>query len=382
MKSQRRHELEHNALADWLGNTIAAIRPYQNLILGVVLLLALVQRRVLVVVVSIERPDGGCVRCALWEALDKGDVNAIAQVYANFPNAEIGQYAGVIAADLLLDSGCNTRFSNKATANLQLGNAARQYQAVFAQSRDPMIRERAKFGLGRARETLNELDEAKKAYEEVLAGWPNGAYAAAARNRLSDLKRQSISDMYDRFAKFDPKPAFSEEPGIPGKGPEFDPNSIPKEGPVFDSPRFKPEGTEPKKPSAEAVPVPPGKPAGPASAKPSDASKPAAGPTATKPAAEPQPGPPAPAASKPAVELPASKPAGAGTARPGPRGTEEIRSTADERGLTRIKEDRHSCLSIACQTEMSGLLNCFVPDKNVWPAELFVPDKHVWPPEW
>ena len=34
MKSERRHELQHNELADWLAKTAEAIRPHQNAILA------------------------------------------------------------------------------------------------------------------------------------------------------------------------------------------------------------------------------------------------------------------------------------------------------------------------------------------------------------
>ena len=39
MKSQRRHELEQNELAQWLGGLIAKLKPYQNFLLGVLLVL-------------------------------------------------------------------------------------------------------------------------------------------------------------------------------------------------------------------------------------------------------------------------------------------------------------------------------------------------------
>ena len=41
MKSERRHELTTNALADWLAGIIERIRPYQTTLLGVVLLAVL-----------------------------------------------------------------------------------------------------------------------------------------------------------------------------------------------------------------------------------------------------------------------------------------------------------------------------------------------------
>ena len=41
MRSERRHELQTNALADWLGTVIERVQPYQTSLLGVVLLAAM-----------------------------------------------------------------------------------------------------------------------------------------------------------------------------------------------------------------------------------------------------------------------------------------------------------------------------------------------------
>ena len=32
MKSERRHELQHNVLADWLAKSAETIKPYQNMV--------------------------------------------------------------------------------------------------------------------------------------------------------------------------------------------------------------------------------------------------------------------------------------------------------------------------------------------------------------
>ena len=47
--------------------------------------------------------------------------------------------------------------------------------------------------------------------------------------RAIDLKRPTTKSMYDQFAHFDPKPAFSDGPGEP---PSFEFDSLPKEGPA------------------------------------------------------------------------------------------------------------------------------------------------------
>ena len=38
MKSERRHELQHNALVDWMTQTGKTLKPYQNIILSAVVI--------------------------------------------------------------------------------------------------------------------------------------------------------------------------------------------------------------------------------------------------------------------------------------------------------------------------------------------------------
>jgi tetratricopeptide (TPR) repeat protein len=251
MKSQRRHELEQNELADWLAQNIAAIRPYQNMFLGIVVLLALGG---MCYAWWSRQASSQVVQASdlLYSAVGSGNPAALVDVATKFPNTDVAQFANVAAADLLLDNGCNTLFSNKATARERLRKAIELYTAVLKQSPAAMIAERATFGRGRAREALGELGEARGDYDNVVKTWPEGTFAAAAATRLRDIDRPAIKEMYDKFAKFDPKPDFSSEPGTPGKRPEFNADTLPEEGPVFDAPKLKLKGTETESPSATA----------------------------------------------------------------------------------------------------------------------------------
>jgi hypothetical protein len=175
------------------------------------------------------------------------NLSALQDVIEKYPKSQVAQCAALASADVYLNSGCNRLFENKATARKDLQKAVENYELVLADSRNTTMREQAAFGLGRAREALgDDLPEARKRYEEYLtmrlkqagfkgsledampkikdaelAGqqWPEGAYVKAAIIRLKDLDRPATKDFYNQFAKFDPKPSFSEEPGIPGKWP-------------------------------------------------------------------------------------------------------------------------------------------------------------------
>lgn len=230
MKSERRHELQHNMLADWLAQTAESLKPYQNIILaGAVLVL------VLVAVYTWWSHESEALTRHAWDefntALESGNPTALAKVTEDLPGTPVADLAAVVSADYHLGEGCRELFSNKATAQQELTKAIELYNTIRDRSRVPSLLERATFGLARAKESKGDatnIEQAMQRYEEVVAKWPNGAYAAAAGQRLEDLKKPATKELYDRFARFDPKPAFSSESG--GKLP-FDASSLPKESP-------------------------------------------------------------------------------------------------------------------------------------------------------
>ena len=229
MKSERRHELQHNALADWLAKSAETLKPYQNMALAAAVV-------VLVAVLGYTwwSRESAAQATQAWDelnaVLESGNVAKLAKVVEDYPNTNVAQMAAVMLADSYLGEGCARLFVNKATARDELNKAIRLYDSVRQESRVPSLLERATFGLARAKEAKGDLGPAERLYEDVATKWPSGAYAAAATQRLEDLKRPATKSLYDQFARFDPKPAFSAEPG---ERPSFDLNSLPSEGPTY-----------------------------------------------------------------------------------------------------------------------------------------------------
>ncbi len=228
MKSERRHELQHNELAEWLVQTGRNIQPYQNIVLAVAVAIL-----VAVAGYKLWARQSAATDAEAWNmfnmAIDRGDLPALADVMAKYPNSVVGNTAAVVLGDSHLAGGCARLFVNKASAREELNRAADLYKAVREQCQTPSLLERATFGLARATEAKGDLPAAEKLYQEVGEKWPNGAYAAAAAGRLADLKRPATKLFYDEFARFDPKPAFSDEPD---NSPSFDAKDIPSETPV------------------------------------------------------------------------------------------------------------------------------------------------------
>jgi tetratricopeptide (TPR) repeat protein len=233
MKSEERHKLQQNELADWLGRGYAVIKPYTNAILAVVLLA--------VVIVSLtfwwnrqSRSEVSAGWDQLFGALDNGRIVEIGKVAEQNPNSEIGTWATVISGDLHLANGCQGLFTNKAAANQDLQKALEEYTKVRGETRNPLLRERAIFGLARTYEALSgtrqsqgELDKAIRNYQELVNNWKDGPYYALAKDRLEDLNTSDAKTFYDKFAHFDPQPKFSP----PVTAPSFDSKSLQEQTP-------------------------------------------------------------------------------------------------------------------------------------------------------
>jgi len=296
MKSQRRHELEQNELAQWLGDVAKTIKPYQNLILGM-LLVVLVGTAAYAVWSRQSGSRSAAAWTALFEAVESNDPFQFDDVITDYEGTRAAECAAVMAGDIHLSEGCRLLFENKANANQELRRATEYYMSVLETSEDPSLRERATFGLARALEAqARDLDEAIARYSEVVENWPDGPFAMAAQRRIEDLKRAETRAMYDRFARFDPKPAFSDEPGVPGQRPPFDLDNIPEDSSLF-TPSSPFGGSSPETTPDDGSSVPielPGMPAEPAG-------------ESTEPAGEPaqptgEPSPPAGESTEPAGE--------------------------------------------------------------------------------
>jgi tetratricopeptide (TPR) repeat protein len=233
MKSERRHELQHNALAEWLVKSAEEIKPYTNHIFAALVILCVAFLGY--IWWSYESTSRSTLAWTELNAgIDSGNKGLLAKVIENYPNTDVANTATVALADFHLGDGCAGIFVNKATAQDDLKKAIDLYQSVRKQSHEHLLVERAVFGLARANEAKGDLQQAEKLYQETVS--LKGTYATAASQRLADIQRPEIKKLYDDLARFDPKPAFSTQPG---DRPTFDLNSLPGESsPEVSAPTF------------------------------------------------------------------------------------------------------------------------------------------------
>ena len=339
MKSERRHELQTNFLADWVGHQVDSIKPYTRAIagtIGAVIVIALVYSFV---------SHQQVVKAGLaWQsyllALRERDQDDQAAALQKVARDENGTPAGVWAlqteADLDLDRGSRLLFTDREEALKTLERAEKNFEQVetLAQ-RDRLLLERARFGLAQTHECLGKLEKAKQRYESVAKTNPGGAFGKLATQRLAVLSDKGTSEFYAWFEQQKPAPRRA----MPGRGrapfggldelPESPNLKIPgfstDDSPSPTIPSEKSEGEGAAKSDGDAKPVPGDKPA--ADAKPAPDAKPEAD---AKPSDKPAEKPADESKEKPTEEKPAKaddksgeKPAEKASEKPGEKPSEK-----------------------------------------------------------
>ncbi|MEX2138060.1 MAG: tetratricopeptide repeat protein [Pirellulales bacterium] len=237
MKAERRHELQHNELADWVAGAVERIKPYSRAIVGVVVAAAVLLTTYIVLSGRAERKQSTAwtdYYLAIQGPPERveSDLEAVIREHEG---VAAGQWAQVALADLKLGEGIAALFIDKAAAKKNLESAVEHYEAVIPEAEDPLLIARARFGLARALESQGQLDKAREVYEQIVEASGTNAYVSLAESRLKDLKRDSTQDFYAWFEKQEPvaPPAASSSlPGTPGEKLPFDASFLDSPGSV------------------------------------------------------------------------------------------------------------------------------------------------------
>ncbi len=227
MKSERRHELQHNALLEWLLETGEKIKPYANaILLGVVVVLAGF------VALKWMSSQSASREATAWDlvfaASGQGDTAELDQVVEEYGSTTAAQWAAVLAGDLQLSEGCRDLFTTKSTAADQLKKAEDNY-GLAVNSENRAVKQRAIYGLARTYEAKaatqqspESIDQAKDKYEELVGMGSECPFAEAAQARLNALSQKSTLEFYDAVAAWEPRPAAGSTPGLGNMNLPFD----------------------------------------------------------------------------------------------------------------------------------------------------------------
>lgn len=241
MKTERRHELEQNELADRLAQAMDSVGPYsKHIVISIVALLAVIIGWRLYAT-SIKSRDEAAWS-AYFEALNFRDLDTGGQKLKVSKLKEVldkRDYSGTPAmawtrlalADVLLDEGIDQLFNvSRPEGEDNIAAAKKNYEKLLKEEipkldarNARLIKERATIGLAKAQESLGDVDDAKKTYEQAEKDFPLSAYKGYAKERATELAKPAAAEFYDWFRQQEPKRAtMPGGPGTPGQRPSFE----------------------------------------------------------------------------------------------------------------------------------------------------------------
>jgi hypothetical protein len=135
-------------------------------------------------------------------------VESLGDVIRRHPDTPAARWSELLLADFAMSEGNDLLFTNTDQGRQRLRSAVEGYSAVLAARPRGLLASRATFGLAKARESLGELEEARRGYEAVAREHVAGGFATIAEERVEALGREGSRQWYDWFAsqKFDPPP--------------------------------------------------------------------------------------------------------------------------------------------------------------------------------
>ena len=202
MKAKRRHELQTNTLADWLGSRLELVKPYWKTIAAVAVVIFALG------FISLLRTGTltGLYLSSFWGSGNKSTGwlelyttltgqadtterrDTLERLADEHEGQPVGNWARLWLADQEVETGLQAFYLDREKAQKSLRTARDEYkQVVQASDKQPILKQRALFGLGRAYESLGELDEARQSYAELVELAGDSAYGKAASNRLDYL---------------------------------------------------------------------------------------------------------------------------------------------------------------------------------------------------
>ena len=310
MNTERRHELESNALAHGITTWGDKLRPYTSAMLAIVAALIGVY-----IVATIWNNYQAQRDQAAWHefelALFEGDGEARSlQRLANseeYQGTEMQVWAFMSWADRQLRLASELYLRDRDDAKKRLSSVHGIYEQFADGASSSELKNRARLGLARVAEMQGDVDEAKAQYALV-----DGALAALAEERVKQLNAKPATETIEWLATVQlPKRTPPAGAGSPGLRPGFEavpPTADPQSGLNFDTTQsleeilggIKEDETGNRYEGDEAKPAE-GAATEPATTEPA-ATEPAAMDNAEESVTSPETTPPVPAAESPSEE--------------------------------------------------------------------------------
>jgi len=221
MKTQRRHELHTNVLADWLGKHLETIQPIVGWVVAgvVVIVLAILAWSYFSGRSETQMLDG-------WTAIAKYGTEAtnaansndtpgfndatrnLAKVVTDYSGTSLAMFAEATLADVLLARGQSLMWTNRPEALQNLKEAVAKYNSAIDATDEPLLKNRLRMNLGTTYEWMFQVEDAKRAYQQV-----EGIYQPAAAEAIAALENATAQQLFERLEKFQPAP--QQKPNMP-----------------------------------------------------------------------------------------------------------------------------------------------------------------------
>lgn len=228
MKSEKRHEMQKNELADWLGNHAETAADYFWPVAG-----GIIVAFAAAIGIAWYLNNRDSSSAAAWDKYyqafgEREREPELKKVAEDQPNTAAALWALQGYADLNASKGAGLMFADRAEAKSKLQEAADSYKQVLDKSRDPFLLARAQYGMARVQESLCQPEEAKKYYEFVAKSEKDSALGKAAARDAQRMADPQTVEFLDWFSKQTPKrPSPTGHGGIPGLPPLNVPSDLP-----------------------------------------------------------------------------------------------------------------------------------------------------------
>ena len=249
MKSEERHHLAENDLAQILDRWLKKVEPYSNQILVGILVATVVTLGV----VFFSKSNTSAAEEAWASFVSAESADDFATVADDHPNSDIAIWARLRAGELYLAQGMQTVVSDRKSTTERLEQAESSFNDVLsAGTIPPRAREQALYGLAVVKETISDgnTQPAIETYEALLEAFPDSRFTGLAKQRIEQLKSEDTQSFYAWFDKQPRKPDERPEPKDLASARDTGPSDDPFLGSQNDPPAIQRHPGRPPSPRA------------------------------------------------------------------------------------------------------------------------------------
>jgi tetratricopeptide (TPR) repeat protein len=228
--NQKKQQLQHNELADWLELKIEELKPHFPIIGGGILIVVLA---VFGAFFWLSRENQAVSEAwiaysnAADEARYNDSTDPLKDASKDFPGTTAAMWSLQMLADVKLKNGLTSLYEKRDQGQGDIEEALNRYSEVAdGTPKGSMLNNHAVLGQSIAYEALGKMPEALSGYQTLVdaspkseAGEPTspiGKLAQKYYDRLNSFKDQRASDFYDSFVAYTPSVMPSNTP--PGFG--------------------------------------------------------------------------------------------------------------------------------------------------------------------